>query len=156
MPGWCRAAPRVAGSPVAGRKQLLVRMSAVMPRLFARHSSAQAVPRIRQSLLYVPGSSEKMLKKVRRPRRAPADRQSQSVSADTLVFDLEDRCVPQRRAALTAASPSTARAPRAPWCWTPYRYVRRPLTPLTKGHAQQRHGARCADQCAVGAAHTRG
>lgn len=49
-------------------------------RNLATLSSAQEM-RVRRSLLYIPGSNEKMLVK------------SRSVPADTLVYDLEDRFV---------------------------------------------------------------
>lgn len=46
-----------------------------------------AVPRVRRSLLYVPGSSDKMLVK------------SRKLEADTIVFDLEDSVAEHRKGA---------------------------------------------------------
>ena len=45
------------------------------------------VPRVRRSLLYVPGSSDKMLVK------------SRKLEADTIVFDLEDSVAEHRKGA---------------------------------------------------------
>ena len=45
------------------------------------------MPRVRSSLLYVPGSSDKMLVK------------SRKLEADTIVFDLEDSVAEHRKGA---------------------------------------------------------
>ncbi|WFD29406.1 hypothetical protein MSPP1_000415 [Malassezia sp. CBS 17886] len=56
-----------------------------------------ATDRVRRALLYVPGSAERMLVKVRRGRhRSP---QSHRLPADTLVYDLEDSVADHRKGA---------------------------------------------------------